>query len=469
MRAHTFSVRLVRTGLLVGLAACAPDPDGATDTWTPDTAPGPWDPGWPDPAPEPVPGLSLVIDGELLANDARVERTSAPARAQRSLDLEVALVNRSDDVLTLSSELADWIPSGAGWSAPTPPPGSLAPGQVASFTLRYVPAGETAAIARADILTVPVTPEPAGGALSVTLAMTVPRPNRAVLVGDGGWTATSDDGGRTWTADPPPATADARARGVTWGEGRFFRAWATGQAWAEDGRYAWSEDGQTWHVAAVADDFWPSECAWGMDRFLCVRGDAITWSESGATVVHEATRWANMLNTVAWTGEAFVAAGRGARRARSADGTTWADEATAPFTDEWRDIACQGTTCVVVGGSNRFATGVSTDGGATWTDQSFAESTYARLEGVTWTGERWVATGISNADPQVLWSADGLTWSPVDGLARGDTWTLLGSLEGAVFGVRRGALHRSEDLRTWDVVLPEATGVSIRALAVEER
>jgi hypothetical protein len=466
---HTVFGRLGRIVLVVGLVACASEPDRAADTWTPDTGPGPRDAGWPEPAAETIPGLSLVLDGELLANGARIERTAAPARSQRSFDLQAVLVNRSDTVLTFSSGLADWIPADAGWSAPTPPPSSLAPGQAASFTLRYVPVGETDAIERADLLTVPITPASPAGALSVTVAVSVPRPNRAVLVVDGGWTATSDDGGRTWSADPPPAAADTRACGVTWGEGRFFRAWTTGQAWAVDGRYAWSDDGRTWHTATVADDFWPSECAWGMDRFLCVRGDAITWSETGATVVHEATRWANMLNTVAWTGEAFVAAGRGGRRVRSADGTTWADEVSATFTDEWRDIACRGATCVVVGGSNRFAIGVSTDGGATWADQTFAESTYARLEGVAWTGERWVATGISNNDPQVLWSADGVSWSSVDGLAPGDTWTLLGSIEGAVFGVRRGALYRSEDLRTWDVVLPEATGVSIRALTVEDR
>jgi hypothetical protein len=69
----------------------------------------------------------------------------------------------------------------------------------------------------------------------------------------------------------------------------------------------------------------------------------------------------------------------------------------------------------------------------------------------------------------VLWSADGAAWSAVDGLPRGETYTLLGSIDGAVFGVRRGALYRSADLRIWEVVIPEVTGVSIRALAVEDR
>ncbi len=457
--------RLEVSVALLALAACGPEPvaDADTSGWAADTALPAWDTDWPDAGDAAHAGVNLVLDGVLVANGTRVERTSAPARSTRPLTLEAVLVNRGAEPLALSGDPADWLPTDAGWSFAVAPPTSLAPGQAGAFTLRFSPEGETAAIARADALRVP------GTTLAVTLAVVVPRPNRAVLVGDGGWTATSEDGGRSWSVDPPPAAADTRARGITWGEGRFFRSWATGMAWAEDGRYAWSEDGVTWTEATVADDFWPSECAWGMERFVCVRGDAITWSESGATVVHEATRWANMLNTVAWTGEAFVAAGRGGRRARSMDGTTWADEPSAAFTDEWRDVACVGRTCVAVGGSNRFTTGVSTDGGATWSDQTFAESMYARLEGVAWTGERWVATGVSNDDPQVLWSADGAAWSAVDGLPRGETYTLLGSVDGAVFGVRRGALYRSVDLRIWEVVIPEVTGVSIRALAVEDR
>jgi hypothetical protein len=206
-----------------------------------------------------------------------------------------------------------------------------------------------------------------------------------------------------------------------------------------------------------------------MDRFVCARGDTLTWSESGATAIHEATRWAQMLNTITWTGEAFLAAGRNGRRALSHDGAAWDVEPPSALTDEWFDADCQDATCVLVGGTNRYAIATSLDGGQTWTDQTFGESAYARLLGVLWDGAEWLAYGLSNTSPQMYHSADGLTWTSYPELPRGTAYTLLGAQNGWRFGVRNGHLLRSRDGLIWDEALTPPTGVALRRFAAEAR
>jgi hypothetical protein len=457
------------TVLACGAAPADTDPTGTDPSEMIDTddveavdtgVPG-WDPGWPDPNADALTPVHLVIDGRYVTAGDTVEMQAAPARSSRALSLAGVVVNRSDAEQVFSADPSAWI-AAPGWTFAAPPPTSLDAGASAAFTLEYRPTGETAATVREDPLTVP------GTEVAITLQVTVPRPNRAVLTGDGGWSAFSDDGGLTWTQSADAITT-TRARDVVWGEGRFFRSWATGMGWFEEGRYAWSDDGVTWTDTTVADDFWPSDCTAGLDRFVCVRSDVISWSDSGASVIHEATQWKNMLNTVVWTGESYLAVGRSGRRAHSVDGASWSTEITPNYTDEWRNLACHDGTCVVVGGSDRYAVGVSTDNGYTWTDQVWPTSRYARLESVIWDGDGWLAMGVSNDDPHALWSADGLSWAAVEGFPRWDGYTLLGTLDATRFGVASKGLYASPDNATWTLVLTPPTGVTIRALAVEGR
>lgn len=419
-------------------------------------------PPWPEADPQTVSAPSLVVDGSLVTTGARRALTSGPARTDTDITLAVVVVNRTPAMLDLSEDPRAWIDA-EGWTVIGATPSRLEPGASAAFALRYTPLAETAARTREDLLQVP------GTAMAITLVVNVPRPNRALVTGDGGYLAWSDDDGETWSDSGAPASLDLRDHGVVWGEGRFFRAWATGQGWFEEGRYAWSLEGGDWTATTVADDFWPSECTWGMDRFACVRGDALTWSESGATAIHEATRWAAMLNTVTWTGEAFLAAGRSGRRVLSHDGASWDTDTTGTLTDEWFDSACHGETCVLVGGTNRYAIATSLDGGRTWTDQTFGESAYARLRGVLWDGAEWLAYGLSNTSPQMYHSVDGLTWASYPELTRSTVYSLLGVQNGWRFAVRDGQLLRSRDGIVWDASLTPPTGVTLRGFAAEAR
>ncbi len=431
-------------------------PDSAT--WIADTG----RPPWPDGDTTQVGAPSLVVEGNLVTSGARLTLTSAPARTDAGRTLAVVVVNRTAEALELSEDPSVWIDA-EGWTLLGAPPSRLDPGASATFALRYTPLAETGARTREDLLRVP------GTAMAITLEVTVPRPNRALVTGDGGYLAWSDNDGETWSDTGPPASLDLRDRGVVWGEGRFFRAWATGQGWFEEGRYAWSVEGADWSTTTVADEFWPSECTWGMERFACARGDALTWSESGATAIHEATHWEAMLNTVTWTGEAFLAAGRSGRRVLSHDGASWDVDATGALTDEWFDAACHGDTCVLVGGTNRYAIATSLDGGRTWNDQTFGESAYARLHGVLWDGAEWLVYGLSNTSPQMYHSADGLTWSSYPELTRSTVYSLLGAQNGWRFAVRDRQLFRSRDGIVWDASLTPPTGVSLRSFAAEAR
>lgn len=455
-------------GLFVVACAPAGGPSSDTDPDTAGSVPDTTDtqstddlPGWPEDTAGVVAGLSVVLDGALVADGDRRAYTAGPARSDRGFVVEGVVVNRGDADVLLDD--VPWIEV-PGWSLVRAPASSLAAGDSTDFTLAYTPAGEAAAVVREDLLRVGTS-----GPV-VTLEVTVPRPNRVVLTGDGGWWATSDDGGATWTQSGGASPVVTRERGVYWGEGRFFRAWAAGMAWDEDGRYAWSEDGQTWTEAVVADDFWPSSCAWGLGRFVCVRGDVISWSETGASVVHEATHWANMLNAVAFTGDALVAVGRGGRRVVSHDATTWdVDASSTSATDELRDVACVGDTCVAVGGANRYLVARSDDGGVSWTEQVWPTSQYAVLTSVVWTGSFWLASGVSNDDPRLLMSTDGWTWAGLAGVPQSTGYTLLGVVDGVVFGERSGAVHRSENGAAWTEALTSPSGVTPRRVAVEAR
>ncbi len=456
------------------VVACSParestddsGPRGALpDTGTPSDTSEPDDtvPAWPEDTGTPAAqsALSLVLDGALAADGDRRAYTAGPARSSGGFVVDGVVVNRGADTVALDT--VPWIDA-PGWTFARSPAASLAPGASTDFALAYTPAAERGAVVREDLLRVgedgPV----------VTLEVTVPRPNRAVMTGDGGWWATSDDGGATWTQGGGASPVETRERSVIWGEGRFFRAWADGMGWSVDGRYAWSEDGQTWQDSVVADDFWASSCAFGLGRFACVRGDVLTWSDTGASVIHEATHWQNMLNAVAFTGDSLVAVGRGGRRVVSHDATTWdVDASSTSATDELRDVTCVGTTCVAVGGANRYLVARSDDGGVTWSEQVWPTSQYAVLTSVVWTGSFWLASGISNDDPRLLVSTDGWTWAGLPGVSRSTGYNLLGVVDGIVFGERSGAVHRSENGAAWTEVLTAPAGVTPRRLAVEAR
>ncbi|MBL8615587.1 MAG: exo-alpha-sialidase [Deltaproteobacteria bacterium] len=438
--------------------------EGAADGGAADT-------GWPDRPEVSRAPVSLVVDGALRADGDRLDLRSAPAGIDEDSVIDIVLTNRSGADLALPVDPAAWL-SGAGWELDAALVDHLGPDEGLDLRLRFNPAAETAATTRAARFTVPVE-----GGPTVELRAEVPRPLRLVVTGDDGWLAVSDDYGRS-LRELSPVGAAADGGPITWGGGRFFRAVRSGEGWFTTAQFAYSDDGELWSASTYADDFWVSDCAYGLGRFFCVRSDTVTWSARGETVYHEATAWGPLRNGVAFGDDRFIAVGRSGARVISADGSTWTGGSTYAGGDEYRDIvafpASDGTTVwVAVGGTDRMLISRSVDGGETWADTTFCDTRYAHLLTVAHSGGVLVATGGSNVCNGVWRSEDaGLTWAPL-ALGTGNFY-LVGAWPGAFLGVLQpwggaASLMRSADGATWETVATLPIGVLVRSAAIEGR
>lgn len=459
-----------------GDGGAADDSGGAVDSGGADGASdgadgGSADTGWPDRPDVARAPVSLVVDGALRADGDRVDLRSAPAGIDEDSVVDIVLTNRSGADLSLPVDAAAWL-SGAGWTLDGALVDHLGPDEGLNLRLRFNPAAEPAARTAPATFTVPIEAGP-----TLRLQAEVPRPLRVVVTGDDGWLAVSDDYGRS-IREVSTVGAGADGGPVAWGDGRFFRAVRSGEGWFTTARYAYSDDGETWSDSTYADEFWVSDCAYGLGRFLCVRSDTITWSLRGETVYHEATSWGQLRNGVAFADDRFIAVGRGGSRVISIDGSTWTGGSTFASGDEYRDVvafpgADGATVWVAVGGADRMLISRSVDGGETWTDTTFCDSRYAHLLTVAHSGGVLVATGGSNVCDDVWRSEDdGLTWAP---LAVGTgNFSLVGAWPGAFLGVLQpwggaATLMRSTDGATWDTVASLPPGVVVRSAAIEGR
>ncbi len=444
-------MRAVTCALLA--LACAEAPEGAD----PPTGDGAGD-RWPDPGVDWAASVTVVHEGRVLPAGATLAFAAPPAGIDDPVALALVLTNRTSGALDLDPPGA-WLDA-PGFSFLVPPPGQLDPGATITVEIAFSSVDFASAATATAALSAAGVP--------LTLEAQVPPPLRAVIVGDGGYTLVSDDAFATVAAEVAP-DGDHPVRTVSWGAGRFFRAGADAHDWNSVGVYQWSDDGEVWHDSTAADDFWVTDCAFGLDQFFCLRSSNITWSLRGPSVLHEPEQWSSMLNAVVWTGTRFVAVGRDGRRVRSADGRSWADETAHPSADEYADVAVgEGGVLVAVGGNDRYTLSVSNDGGATWADQSLAEAQYARLNGVAYANGWWLASGDNNAHARLLRSADAQAWTELD-----EDWRVLGAVGGWFVGVRYDwstettAVARSRDGVDWSPVFTTEPGRALRALAAE--
>jgi hypothetical protein len=259
--------------LLTLLVACADPPAPGDSGPAGDDTSAEADP-WPDPAEIPDAELSVVTeDGALLLSGATITVETAPAGLDSPRWVTLTLTNRGEAALELADAEA-WL-SGEGFAWATPPPDTLSPAESARVTLTVNGLGATQETEWRGALTISGLSVP----FELGLVAEVPRPLRLVVAIEGGGTLTSDDYGATWAELPPFDGAEAAQRGtLTWGNGRFLRTFADGGEWADPGVYASSELGEDWTISVASDEFWPSECAYGLGLFACARGDALSWS-----------------------------------------------------------------------------------------------------------------------------------------------------------------------------------------------
>lgn len=429
-------------------------PDEPGDT--PDTDP------WPETGRLPGPTVSLVHDGALLADGDAVRIVTAPAGLSETETLRFVLTNRSGTELSFGPA-EDWL-VGEGFTWAEAPPGSLAPDESAAFTLEAAVAAETEAIVREATLS------PPGTGLSVMLSADVPRPLRLLVVGSGGYTAVSDDYGASFVDQHVPTELVTARHTVAWGEGTFFRGYASGGDWGDPGRYDASVDGTAWTPATVNDGFWPSDCAYGLGRFVCAWSSGIAWSDAGAGVVHQSNGWGQMFNAVVFDGTRFVMVGRDTHVGVSLDGAGFAHDfhIDDDLVDDLAALAYGEGVYVAVGGDNRQLVATSTDA-LDWTITELHAQQYSRLHGVAHNGAFFLATGSSG--PNLWRSDDGVAWAEVGADTTG--LELLGAVQGRFLATRtpwqqQQTLHTSADGVTWTQVhAVPGTEIRVQDLAVE--
>jgi hypothetical protein len=146
--------------------------------------------------------------------------------------------------------------------------------------------------------------------------------------------------------------------------------------------------------------------------------DGIAWTIQDAGLLYEC------LNGVTWTGAEFVAVGTTSTVITSADGVVWtAQDAGLPEPERVNlfSVASSGTRLVAVGSDNSQAPLlVSSDDGRAWTVEDLGlDAGLVTVNGVTWSGTRFVAVGsvtpfVSDGHEEgglIATSPDGVTWS----------------------------------------------------------
>ncbi len=268
-----------------------------------------------------------------------------------------------------------------------------------------------------------------------------------VALGDGGWTATSCDRGRSWSVqafsdergDHTPWTAFG---GVAHGAGGFV----AGFGWGAPGHLLHSPDGRTWTDLPA--------------RAFLDGGDVVGYGSHTAGVVHD--------------GAGFIAFG--SSMWRSADGATWNAEpgTLPPGAEQLRQVRGFGDEGLVVAAvesqsGNQHPAGnfvvVSEDGGASWTEGTGYDpacgNPIQHSGDIEMRGDVvLVATGTLCRSPD-----RGATWTAFADPVSGDIRDL-GRTDDAFLAVTGDRVFRSETGESWTEL--GQIGIEARAVAHDD-
>lgn len=434
---------------IVWLNACAvtetPETGQTDDGQVTDTDP------WPDDGSAWSQWVSIVSDGNVLAPGDVLQQTTAPAGMDVSSAFVLTLTNRSDQTLTLSDNPDDWLQAeGFTWIAP--PPTSLEPEASAALSIAFNPSFATQAERYAATLRVPHTE----ASLTLTLEADVPRPLRMVLAGHHGYTLISDSYGTSFEQETFPTDTNGTevTLGVVWGDGTFVR-YGREDGWSSDAVYEYSVDGLSWHVATVAPGDWGFDCVYAFDAFLCARGAGyLTHSEWGNLFIHETIyRVGTFIQGLVKTETNVIGVGRGGTVAISMDPFGFQSHTSQSSYGDYQDVAYGQGVTVAVGGDAGYTISTSLDDGLNWTHQQWnGVNSWERMNRVVWENGLWLTQGTSNTLPSMLRSSNGQDWESLTDLGMTTSYTLLGGLNGWIFGLQGDGLFRTQDGLTWEQV-----------------
>ena len=408
--------------------------------------------------------FSLVYEGKLIHDGATIERVTAPAGIDQTNMFSFVISNLTDTPLSFSDS---WMESTRlQWD--TFPPTELAPNESHHFSLRF---NSTSCSTEDTIETTINIPEQE---VDFSVKIHCPPPLRMSILGDDGFGLISDDYGNTFSTIPTPENLSPplRAQSLAWGGGIFLRAFARGNTPDGIGGYQYSEDGVEWFTSQDIPDFAPSDCTYGLGRFVCTRADSISWSTDGRAITHEPALGDFRLNQIVYRENVFVAVGRGARRVRSEDAQTWSTESFGIDPDTYHSLVQSPDIMVAAGGINRYFISYSTDNGQSWEDVPYGGCQGNYIQSLVYHNNLFLAQGASSCHHNMHRSFDGINWEPVFELHPFDRFVLLGAINGYFIAHSTDEagthLHRSEDGYTWEKTYTLPQGKNIRLMTAQE-
>jgi hypothetical protein len=216
---------------------------------------------------------------------------------------------------------------------------------------------------------------------------------------------------------------------VAFGNGRLVATGANGAIQTS------SDHGITWVHHDTDPTVWLERLVWNGSLFVAVGGSTILTSPDGVTWTRRDTSGAGdpTLHDVFWTGTQLMAVGTAYSDAEnsvgvvlySADGVTWTRRDISA-SSSIETIAWSGQLFVATGyDSARAALVFTSADGVTWTRRSLSHN--LEIYDTTWGNGLFVAVGYSSDNDQlsILTSVNGVTWTPREsgGTVYGVTWS----------------------------------------------
>ncbi len=144
--------------------------------------------------------------------------------------------------------------------------------------------------------------------------------------------------------------------------------------------------------------------------FVAVGGDAVVTSPDGEQWSLTNPTEFNAVS-ITWTGSMFIAVGKGGSVFTSADAKEWAVQ-KIEGKPSLHDVTWNGNLVVAVGDKGNESGQVifTSSDGMNWNQEQVPEGLLGPLNGVTWTGEQFVAVGYNGA---IITSQDSHNWKKV--------------------------------------------------------
>lgn len=403
---------------------------------------------WPDTGSIHNSQISINHNGRLIVDQDIIEFNTPPAGLDVTSHLYVTLVNHTSDEIFLEQQ--NWL-IGEGFESLTQIPSTLLENESLVLEITF----DTQNFTEAQTHTGYLRPT---SDIEVELQAVVPDPLRLILASRQGNIWASDDYGNTFfELSTLPVE---HIKNITYGNNRFVVGYADEIGENSNGGIVYSEDGSSWTEAIVDDITAFEDCAFGLGRFLCLRGDTISWSTDGETWQHEETQHDFELLDIMFSKDRFVAVGKNGRRVVSLDGVSWNLENFSGYVDPYLAITEQllpnangewDRRWVAVGGEHRFFASMSEDGGTSWTNITFSTCLGDQLQSLAWFEDTqlFLAQGSSTCHHNMIHSTNGLLWNPLIQTHPFDRYQILGQWMGTTYLFRQlengGKLYTSTD------------------------